>query len=252
MQMVVEGAKASSFPSLRSVLRMHPGDRVLRSYGLELVKRLLGGGKSVDEAVWTIIPTAAAASSAQAHGWAQMIGLYLSDEYCSHWPAIQELASFGVLRTVVLDRADVKDGSRIVSVKNGDTIFTDFVAAGLDASKFPDPYEIKLDRPEKLYIYHGWGPHACLGRPVVTTAAASMLRVCARLGSLRRSPGPAGEMKSKTVNGAFKVYLAEDGSKWEPVTHKSASINTPSAKMVTFDKADAVRDGYGSSGNSDL
>lgn len=68
MQMVVEGAKALSFPSLRSVLRMDPGDRVLRGYGLELVERLLGRGKSVDEAVWSIIPTAAAASATQAQG----------------------------------------------------------------------------------------------------------------------------------------------------------------------------------------
>lgn len=38
------------------------------SYGPQLVKRLLGGGKSVDEVVWTIIPTAAAASATQAQG----------------------------------------------------------------------------------------------------------------------------------------------------------------------------------------
>ena len=68
MQKVVEGAKGLRFPSLRSVLRMDSGNRVLRSYGLELVERLLGHGKSVDEVVWTIIPTAAAASATQAQG----------------------------------------------------------------------------------------------------------------------------------------------------------------------------------------
>jgi cytochrome P450 len=124
--------------------------------------------------------------------------------------------AFGLLRTVVADKADLRDGPRVVSVKKGDTIFTDFVTAGLDATKFPDPYEIKLDRPDDLYVHHGWGPHACLGRPIVTVAGASMLRVCARLGNLRRAPGHAGEMKSKTLNDAFKVYLAENGSKWGP------------------------------------
>jgi hypothetical protein len=38
------------------------------SYGQELVNRLLREGKSVDEVVWTIIPTAAAACATQAQG----------------------------------------------------------------------------------------------------------------------------------------------------------------------------------------
>ncbi|KAJ3453403.1 hypothetical protein MRS44_017650 [Fusarium solani] len=251
MQRTVGGIKAQSFPSLRHVLRTASSDGVLESYGEELVERLLGPGKGIDEAVWAIIPTAAAACATQAQGWAQMIDLYLSDKYCSHWPAIQKLAmsdeleafeklkkyalegfrlstpAFGVLRTVVADKIDVRDGARVVLVKKGDSIFTDFVTAGLDPSKFPDPYDIKLDRPDDLYIHHGWGPHACLGRPIVTVAGASMLRVCARLSNLRRAPGPAGEMKSKTVNGAFKMYLAEDGSKWTPF---------PASKKVIFDK----------------
>src|SRR6478609_1587611 len=190
-----------------------------------------------------------------------MIDLYLSDNYYSHWPAIQKLAlsdepsafeklkkyalegyvsivpvlyiirallitalgsfrlstpAFGLIRTVVTDKANVTDGPSVTSVKKGDSIFTDFVTASVDPTKFPDPYDIKLNRPDDLYIHHGWGPHACLGRPIVTVAAASMLRVCARLNNLRKAPGPAGEMKSKTVNGAFKLYLAEDGSKWGP------------------------------------
>ncbi|RKK92075.1 Psi-producing oxygenase A [Fusarium oxysporum] len=251
MQTTVAGIKAQRFPSLRHMLRIASSDGVLRSYGVELIDRLLESGKGVDEAVWTIIPTAAAACATQAQGWAQMIDLYLSDKYYSHWPAIQKLAmsdepeafeklkkyalegfrlstpAFGLLRTVVADKADLRDGPRVVSVKKGDTIFTDFVTAGLDATKFPDPYEIKLDRPDDLYIHHGWGPHACLGRPIVTVAGASMLRVCARLGNLRRAPGQAGEMKSKRVNDAFKVYLAENGSKWGPF---------PVSKKVAFDK----------------
>ncbi|EFY88096.1 heme peroxidase family protein [Metarhizium acridum CQMa 102] len=251
MQARVAGIRAQSFPSLRHVLQLRSSDGALKSYGAELVERLLGSRKGVDEAVWTIIPTAAAASATQSQGWAQMIDLYLSDKYRSHWPAIQKLATsdepeafdklkkyalegfrlstpaFGLLRTVVADTMDLKDGPRVVPVKKGDSIFTDFVTAGLDPSKFPDPYEIKLDRPDHLYIHHGWGPHACLGRPIVTVAGASMLRVCARLSNLRRAPGPAGEMKSKTVNEAFKVYLAENGSKWGPF---------PVSKMVIFDK----------------
>lgn len=124
--------------------------------------------------------------------------------------------AFGLIRITNGDKVEVQDGSAVVSVSIGDTIFTDFITAGRDPSKFPDPDQIKLDRPDELYIHHGWGPHACLGRAIVTVAAASMLRVCARLNNFRRAPGPAGEMQSKTVNGAFKVYLSEDGSQWGP------------------------------------
>jgi cytochrome P450 len=209
------------------------------SYGQELVNRLLREGKSVDEVVWTIIPTAAAACATQAQGWAQMLDLYLSDQYASHWPDIQKLArstdprafetlkkyalegfrlstpGFGVLRTAV-NAATVKDGNASTTAHKGDTIFVDFITAGRDPVKFPNPDEIRLDRPADIYIHHGWGPHACLGRAIVTAAGASLLRVLGRLENIRRAPGSAGEMKSKMVNNAFKLYLRENGSSWTP------------------------------------
>lgn len=82
----------------------------LAGFGPELVKRLREGGKSVEEVVWTIIPTAAAACATQAQGvcscfsieessdvltirqWAQLLDLYFSDKYAIHWPAIRSLA----------------------------------------------------------------------------------------------------------------------------------------------------------------
>ncbi|KAK4235700.1 Psi-producing oxygenase A [Achaetomium macrosporum] len=240
MEKVVADIKARHFPSLIRMFQTGSTDTILSSYGARLVERLLDRIGSVDDTVWTIIPTAAAASATQAQGWAQMIDLYLSDKYYPHWAAIRELAlsdepeafeklkkyalegyrlctpAFGVIRNVATDKADVKDGPRVESVQKGDSLFVDFVTAGTDPAKFPDPYEIKLDRPDDLYIHHGWGPHSCLGRNIVTVASASMLRTCARLNNFRRAPGPAGEMKSKTVNRAFKLFLSEDGSTWGP------------------------------------
>lgn len=123
--------------------------------------------------------------------------------------------AFGVLRTAV-NSTTIRDGTATKPVGKGDTIFADFVTAGLDPDQFPDPEEIKLDRPIDCYIHHGWGQHSCLGRAIVTTAGACVLRVLGRLRNVRRAPGPSGEMKSKMVNGAFKVYLPEDGSEWTP------------------------------------
>lgn len=123
--------------------------------------------------------------------------------------------AFGVLRTSV-DEVTIADGKSSPTVRAGDTIFVDFITAGRDPTKFPNPEEIRLNRPTNVYIHHGWGPHACLGREIVTTAGAVLLRVLGRLGNICRALGPAGEMKSKMVNGAFKLYLREDGSDWTP------------------------------------
>ena len=49
--------------------------------------------KDVDEMTWIVVFTAAVAVATQAQGFAQMLDLYLSDPYKSHWPAIQELAA---------------------------------------------------------------------------------------------------------------------------------------------------------------
>jgi len=112
--------------------------------------------------------------------------------------------------------ATVVDGEKQLPVKRGDTIFADFVTANVDAKAFPDPLKIKLDRPDSSYIYQGYGEHTCLGRPIVMVSMAVQLGAFARLKNLRRAPGPAGQLKATTVNGAFQVYMNEDWSDWTP------------------------------------
>lgn len=54
-----------------------------------------------------------------------------------------------------------------------------------------------------------------------------MLRVFAReCPGARRAPGAQGQMQRKLFNGAFPVFLAEDGSGWE---------SFPVQKKVVFD-----------------
>lgn len=67
MQEVVTNIKSRHFPSLGQLFHMNSSN-TLGSYGEQLVERLLHAGQSVDETVWTIIPTAAAASATQAQG----------------------------------------------------------------------------------------------------------------------------------------------------------------------------------------
>lgn len=121
-------------------------------------------------------------------------------------------------------------------------MFVDFTAAGSDQAKFPKPTEIRLDRPEETYIHHGWGPHQCLGQAITTTAGAAMLKSFARAcPNVRRTLGPAGEIKSKLFKGQFPVFLAEDGGSWEAF---------PVSKKVLFDVVDEANgstNGHGSS-----
>ncbi|KAF6222366.1 hypothetical protein HO133_001452 [Letharia lupina] len=243
-----------------------PAASFLIHYGVRLLDRLEAGGKSVDEVTWTIIPTAAAAVATQAQGFAQMLDLYLSDPYKSHWPAIQKLAAsdsseafqqlkryalegyrlntpaFGLTRIADVDTT-IEDGNRSVRVKKGDRIFVNLATASLDPTVFPNPQVIDLTRPLDKYIHHGWGPHGCIGRPIVETAMAAQLRVFAQLKNLRRAPG--GELKSKTVNGPFKVFMTKDWSDWWPFPTSKFSFRKVKTGMLTLTAAmDVQWDGF--------
>lgn len=253
MRRVVESAK--HHPGLIKMLMglLGHGGEVpdIPGFGRDMVLRLLSGGKSVEDVVWELVPTQAAAAATQGAAWAQLIDLYMSDDYKDHWPAIVALAqsssptafeklrkyalegfrlypaAAGVLRVAAAPNTPLNDGGQTTALPAGAGLFVDFITAGRDPSKFPEPAKIRLDRPEEIYIHHGWGPHQCLGRAIVTTAGAAMLRAFARsCPNVRRASGPAGEIKTKLFGGAFPVFLAEDGGSWEAF---------PVSKKVLFD-----------------
>jgi hypothetical protein len=64
----VTAAKTEQFSSFKHMMGITPSETILKDYGTRLVDRLFEGGKSIDEVVWTIIPTAAAAAATQAQG----------------------------------------------------------------------------------------------------------------------------------------------------------------------------------------
>ena len=88
------------------------------------------------------------------------------------------------------------------------------VGANLDPAVFPDPLEVKLDRPESSYVAYGWGPHICVGREINIVANTAILRFFARLPELRRAPGPQGQLKYVMKQGVVKVFLQEDWSSY--------------------------------------
>jgi hypothetical protein len=228
-------------PSLLSkLLYLNKQDPTLSEYGPALIRRLFAQGLTLEEVIWTIVPTSAAAAPIQTQAITRLLDFYLRPENAEHWGAIQTIArsddptaleklrkyalegarlnpaAAGALRIVALPNTSIVDGARTIKPAAGSTIFADINTAGLDPSVFPDPQSIKLDRADDLYIHHGYGGHLCLGRKSVEVAMAVQLRAFAQLKGLRRAAGPAGVLKSKEVNGAFSVYMNEDWSDWTP------------------------------------
>jgi hypothetical protein len=228
---------------LNSLFAMGNSGKMLEDYGIRMLQRLFQGGKSVDEVVWTIIPTIAAAVATQAAHFAQMLDIYLRPQYRHLWPKIQECAwsndpadfdklkmyaleanrlapaAFGLPRVTAVE-GTIHDGiNGSIDVSVGEAVYTDFMAVGMDEMVFPNPTEIDITRDPSLYLHHGYGPHKCIGRPIVEIAMAAQLKVFAKLKNLTRAPGPQGEMKSTFPTpspGKIEVFMKEDWSDWWP------------------------------------
>lgn len=252
IKLVCNEVQVGSYMQLNGLFALGQSGKLLRDHGTMLIKRILETQGSADATAWAIIPTAAAAVGTQAQHFAQMLDLYLSPEYNPHWPDIQRLAwsdtdeDFELLKSYALEAnrlrpaawgllrrtanaTTINDGKHgKITVSEDETIYTDFVSAGLDPKVFPEPHKIKLDRPRDRYIHHGSGNHSCLGRPIVEIAMAAQLKVFARLRNLRRAPGPQGQMKRSIPKpnpvssdpqdnpGSITVYMKEDWSDWWP------------------------------------
>jgi linoleate 10R-lipoxygenase len=106
--------------------------------------------------------------------------------------------------------ATIDDGDKKVDIKPGDKVFVSFVSAARDEKIFPNPNEVRIDRPLESYIHYGIGAHTCLGKEASMVALTAMLRTVGKLQNLRRAPGPQGEIKKIPRPGGFYVYMRED------------------------------------------
>ncbi|KMU91811.1 linoleate diol synthase (Linoleate (8R)-dioxygenase) [Coccidioides immitis H538.4] len=233
---IVEGyVKSVKVTSIISgiVDRFRKNETALKDYGIHMIRRLLASGQSVSEVTWSqVMPTAGAMVPNQAQVFTQIIDYYLSEEGRIHLPDIQRLAhqdtpesddkllhycmeairlngTFGSYREATT-AMEIDDDGRHVSIKPGDKVFVSFVSANRDPDIFPNPNEVRLDRPLDSYIHYGEGPHTCLGRDANMVALTSMLRVIGKLKNLRRAPGPQGELKKVPRPGGFYIYMRED------------------------------------------
>lgn len=272
MDLVTESVEAIKGPNWKaSLLELLPAfrdaDDMAKSFGAQLIKKLLAKGKTPREVAQEIVPSMTGMIAPTAQGFAQMLDLFFTEPYYTeHWPRIVELsrmdsdeafndlvgyaleamrlapAGFGVFRTAEED-ADVTgcgdSGTETVHVKKGDTVFVNFVSAGRDPKVFEDPEEIKIHRPRDNYIHQGWGKHACIGKNITPTAMAAMLRVFARLENVKPAiplyrNGSAREpdyLKWRRIKDTpFKLFMTPDGSSDWPF---------PTTMKISFDGFDA-------------
>ncbi|GAB1211644.1 hypothetical protein ATERTT37_000768 [Aspergillus terreus] len=213
-------------------------DNVLKEYGDQLIKKLLDSGLGVSDVTYSqILPTAVSMVHNQARMFTHIVDYYVT-EGKKHLPEINRLAkettpeadekltrycleafrlfgTFGSYREAQTDFT-VNDGSGPVDIKQGDKVFVGAVKANRDPSVFPDPDEVRLDRPLDSYIQFGLGPHAGLGKEATLLALTAMLRVVGRLDNLRPAPGPQGQLKKIPREGGYYVYLREDWGSYSP------------------------------------
>ena len=83
----------------------------------------------------------------------------------------------GLFRTAM---KDVEIGG--VPIKQGEKIFLAWSAANHDPAAFPNPHEVRFDRPENRHVTFGVGAHLCLGLNVARVEMnAALTKVLQRL-----------------------------------------------------------------------
>ncbi|GIJ87821.1 hypothetical protein Asppvi_006734 [Aspergillus pseudoviridinutans] len=208
-------------------------NNALKEYGVHMTKKLLENGLAAHEIAWAqILPTVIAMVPGQAQAFTQIIDFYLSQEGSKHLPEIQRLAkqdtkeSDEQLLRYCLEAVRLNDISGLyrqsetslavtdeageVTLQPGDKVFVSFAKANRDASVFPDPEEVRLDRPLDSYISPTLGPHGFLSKQTSHIALTAMLRAVGRLNNLRVTPGAQGQLKKIPQAGGYSAYLRED------------------------------------------
>jgi hypothetical protein len=169
----------------------------------------------------------------------RIIDTFLSEPHFSaHWPEIQKLSAdtaswtTEALRTYVIEALrlsapaapicrvsdilpSISDWRYAQAVKKGDVLRLDIAAASLDPTRFPEPDQIKLNRPRESYLPFIDGSHGQVFREIVVAGLVAQLRVFGKLKGLRKAQGIQGMMKRKTNNG-FVSFLSEAQDEWLP------------------------------------
>ncbi|KAL4882931.1 heme peroxidase [Aspergillus karnatakaensis] len=204
----------------------------LREIGDQLIKALVESGLSASDITWgQILPTAVELVHGQAEMFTRVIDYYIT-EGKQYLPEINLLAkqdtpeSDAKLTRYVLEAIRLnggsgafrkagaiqhfKEGDVDVNVQPGDEIFIGSTQANRDPTIFPNPDEVRLDRPDESYLNYGVGSQIGLGKDATLTAVTTLVRTVARLDNLRPAPGAQGVLKKVVRPAGYTAYLRED------------------------------------------
>ncbi len=240
METLVAGIKFKEHgPFDRVIDLFHKPHSKISIYGQHMIQQLLKSGLGAKDIIWSnILPTAGGMIANQAQLFAQCLDFYLSEEAAPHLKEINRLAKLdtpeaddlllryfmegarirstvGLYRLATEDTT-IKDGEKVVNIKAGEVVLCDLVTASEDPATFPDPYQVKLDRPMDSYIHFGWGRHTCLGLDMTKLALTTMLKTVGKLDNLRRAPGDQGHIKKIAGPGGITLYMTVDHSSLFP------------------------------------
>ena len=234
--LVIPEAKRPTF--IKTILGYFHKQSALSDFGLHMIQQLFESGLSTKDIIYSqILPTAGGMVANQAQLFAQCLDFYLEPENAIHLKEINRLAQLdddkdadekllryfmegariratvGVYRNVS-EPTTIDDGDRKINVVPGDEIFVDCVTASQDAGTFPEPDQVKLDRPMDSYMHYGYGPHRCLGYDISRLALTTMLKTVGKLENLRRAPGAQGHIKKIAGPGGITRYMKADQSSY--------------------------------------
>ncbi|KAJ5338320.1 hypothetical protein N7452_005048 [Penicillium brevicompactum] len=216
-----------------------PHDNALREFGTEAIRRMKEAGSSSSDITWSaIVPTIVGLVPNQGQVFTQIIEFYTKPENKAHLTDISRLTqtddaatdeklyhycleairlngNFGAFREAK-ETVTVQEDGKTYTIQPGQQVFASFDQANQDPSVFPEPTQVRLDRPLESYLNHGQGPTTGFGEQITKIALVAMLRVVARLPGLRRAAGPQGQLKKIPQEGGYYVYLRGDGTAYCP------------------------------------
>ncbi|KAN0062754.1 hypothetical protein ACQY0O_004949 [Thecaphora frezii] len=199
-----------------------------------LFRTLLKAGLSVDAAAWNCLHLMAAIAGKLTCQASLLIDFYLAESRTAERERIIELSSSTAasadeeLLGYVLEgmrlaaavpgvarRANRNclffDLEREIQLRQGDSVLIATSQASIDASVFPEPYQVHPRRPRDSYMLLGHGLHRCFGARLITPCLVSIVKEIFRLKNLRRAAGKAGELTKMTEEvGGTPVHLYLD------------------------------------------
>lgn len=96
----------------------------------------------------------------------------------------------------------------------------------MDPQAFPDPEEVKLDRPLNSYLAFGDGPHQCFGREIGLSYLVGVVKYVTSLKNVRPAAGGMGVLKTIKQGGSV-YYLSEDWSSFTPYASSKLTSTYP-------------------------